>query len=70
MFVLRMSQEQQTGWWRVFIRDEKTGFFKEAFQNYRTREEVEKVIHQAKKERKDIKVLDTQNSNWTMETVQ
>lgn len=54
--------------WRVFIRDDASGFFKEAFQNYRTREEVDQVIQQAKRDRKDIKVLNTQN--WTMETVQ
>lgn len=48
----------ETGW-RVFIRDTKSGFFKEAFENCATREDVNRIVNQAKKDRLDFKVLDT-----------
>jgi hypothetical protein len=48
----------ETGW-RVFIRDTKSGFFKEAFENCATREDVNRVVERAKKDRLDFKVLDT-----------
>lgn len=54
--------------WRVFIRDKDSGFFKDAFQSCRTREEVDVIIERAKKERQDIKVMNLQT--LTMETVQ
>jgi hypothetical protein len=56
----------ETGW-RVFIRDTKSGFFKEAFENCATREDVDRVVDQAKRDRQDFKVLDTKT--WTMEEV-
>lgn len=55
------------GGWRIFVRDVKSGFFLEAFQSCTTREEVDAAIEQAKKERRDIKVMNVQT--WTMETV-
>lgn len=55
------------GGWRVFVRDVKSGFFLESFQSYNTREEVDAAIEQAKKERRDIKIMNVQT--WTMETV-
>lgn len=59
-----MSEDDEQGLWRVWIRSAPNEFFREAFKDCAKRSEMVKTVRMAKMHQRDIKVMNI--ATWTM----